>query len=81
MKGSRRLLEQTTDERAGVVREALDSAAEQAIRAGQSFGACAISSREAKANSASKAWRSLWKRQAPWRLSVQEIKAFTCDIS
>ena len=35
MKGSRRLLEQTTDERAGVVREALDSAAEQAIRAGQ----------------------------------------------
>jgi len=35
MKGSRRLLEQTTDERAGVVREAMDSAAEQAIRAGQ----------------------------------------------
>lgn len=35
MKGSRRLLEQTTDTRAGVVREAMDSAAEQAIRAGQ----------------------------------------------
>ena len=35
MKGSRRLLEHTTDERAGVVREAMDSAAEQAIRAGQ----------------------------------------------
>ena len=35
MKGSRRLLEQTTDDRAGVVREAMDSAAEQAIRAGQ----------------------------------------------
>ena len=35
MKGSRRLLEQTTDERAGVVREAMDSAAEQALRAGQ----------------------------------------------
>jgi two-component system sensor kinase FixL len=35
MKGSRRLLERTTDERAGVVREAMDSAAEQAIRAGQ----------------------------------------------
>jgi len=35
MKGSRRLLEQTTDERVGVVREAMDSAAEQAIRAGQ----------------------------------------------
>jgi two-component system sensor kinase FixL len=35
MKGSRRLLEQTTDERAGVVRAAMDSAAEQAIRAGQ----------------------------------------------
>jgi signal transduction histidine kinase len=35
MKGSRRLLEQTTDERAGVVREAIDSAAEQALRAGQ----------------------------------------------
>jgi len=35
MKGSRRLLEQTTDKRAGVVREAMDSAAEQALRAGQ----------------------------------------------
>jgi two-component system sensor kinase FixL len=35
MKGSRRLLEKTTDERAGVVREAIDNAAEQAIRAGQ----------------------------------------------
>jgi two-component system sensor kinase FixL len=35
MKGSRRLLAQTTDERAGVVREAIDNAAEQAIRAGQ----------------------------------------------
>ncbi|HEY7229374.1 MAG TPA: PAS domain S-box protein [Pseudolabrys sp.] len=35
LKGSRRLLEQTTDDRAGVVREAMDSAAEQAMRAGQ----------------------------------------------
>ena len=35
MKGSRRLLEQTKDERAGVVREAMDNAAEQALRAGQ----------------------------------------------
>ena len=35
MKGSRRLLEQYTDERSGMIREALDSAAEQAMRAGQ----------------------------------------------
>lgn len=35
MKGSRRLLEQSTDERSGVVRDAMDSAAEQALRAGQ----------------------------------------------
>jgi two-component system sensor kinase FixL len=35
MKGSRRLLEQSVDERSGVVREAMDNAAEQAMRAGQ----------------------------------------------
>jgi two-component system sensor kinase FixL len=35
MKGSRRLLEQSTDERSSIVREAMDSAAEQAMRAGQ----------------------------------------------
>lgn len=35
MKGSRRLLEDSTDERATVVREAMDKAAEQAVRAGQ----------------------------------------------
>jgi two-component system sensor kinase FixL len=35
MKGSRRLLEQSTDERSGMIREAMDSAAEQAMRAGQ----------------------------------------------
>jgi two-component system sensor kinase FixL len=35
MKGSRRLLEGSTDERAAMVREALDKAAEQALRAGQ----------------------------------------------
>jgi two-component system sensor kinase FixL len=35
MKGSRRLLEQSTDDRSGVVRDAIDNAAEQALRAGQ----------------------------------------------
>ncbi len=35
LKGSRRLLEQNPDERAVVVREAMDKAAEQAMRAGQ----------------------------------------------
>jgi two-component system sensor kinase FixL len=35
MKGSRRLLETTTDERAAQVRDAMDKAAEQALRAGQ----------------------------------------------
>jgi len=35
MKGSRRLLEHSMDERAGMIREAMDSAAEQAMRAGQ----------------------------------------------
>jgi two-component system sensor kinase FixL len=35
LKGSRRLLEQITDERSGVAREAVDNAAEQAMRAGQ----------------------------------------------
>ncbi len=35
MKGSRRLLEDRTDERATMVRDALDNAAEQALRAGQ----------------------------------------------
>jgi two-component system, LuxR family, sensor kinase FixL len=35
MKGSRRLLENSTDEHAGQVRDALDKAAEQALRAGQ----------------------------------------------
>ena len=35
MKGSRRLLENSTDERAGMVRDAMDKAAEQALRAGQ----------------------------------------------
>jgi two-component system, LuxR family, sensor kinase FixL len=35
LKGSRRLLEQSTDERSGVAREAIDNAAEQAMRAGQ----------------------------------------------
>jgi two-component system sensor kinase FixL len=35
MKGSRRLLEQSTDERSEMIRQALDSAAEQAMRAGQ----------------------------------------------
>ena len=35
MKGSRRLLEGSADERAPVLREALDKAAEQALRAGQ----------------------------------------------
>jgi two-component system, LuxR family, sensor kinase FixL len=35
LKGSRRLLEQSTDEHADLMREALDNAAEQAIRAGQ----------------------------------------------
>lgn len=35
LKGSRRLLEQSPDERAVVVREAMDNAAEQAMRAGQ----------------------------------------------
>jgi two-component system sensor kinase FixL len=35
MKGSRRLLEGSSDERAPVLREALDKAAEQALRAGQ----------------------------------------------
>jgi two-component system, LuxR family, sensor kinase FixL len=35
MKGSRRLLESNTDERAGMVRDAMDKAADQALRAGQ----------------------------------------------
>jgi two-component system sensor kinase FixL len=35
MKGSRRLLEQDTGEKAGMIREAIDNAAEQAMRAGQ----------------------------------------------
>ena len=35
MKGSRRLLEGYADERVGMVRDAMDSAAEQALRAGQ----------------------------------------------
>ena len=35
MKGSRRLLEDSADERSGMIREAMDNAAEQAMRAGQ----------------------------------------------
>jgi two-component system sensor kinase FixL len=35
MKGSRRLLENSTDERAGTLRDAMDKAADQALRAGQ----------------------------------------------
>jgi two-component system sensor kinase FixL len=35
MKGSRRLLEASTDDRSAMVREAMDKAAEQALRAGQ----------------------------------------------
>jgi two-component system sensor kinase FixL len=35
MKGSQRLLEQSSDERSGMLREAVDKAAEQAMRAGQ----------------------------------------------
>ncbi len=35
LKGSRRLLESSTDEQAGPVRDAMDKAAEQALRAGQ----------------------------------------------
>ncbi len=35
MKGSRRLLETSTDERAGMLRDAMDKAADQALRAGQ----------------------------------------------
>jgi two-component system sensor kinase FixL len=35
MKGSRRLLESSTDERSGMIRQAIDNAAEQAMRAGQ----------------------------------------------
>ena len=35
MKGSRRLLEDSTDERVTILREAMDKAAEQALRAGQ----------------------------------------------
>jgi two-component system, LuxR family, sensor kinase FixL len=35
MKGSRRLLEDSTDERAVILREAMDKASEQALRAGQ----------------------------------------------
>jgi two-component system, LuxR family, sensor kinase FixL len=35
MKGSRRLLEDSTDERAAILREAMDKAGEQALRAGQ----------------------------------------------
>ncbi|MGA8652703.1 MAG: PAS domain S-box protein [Xanthobacteraceae bacterium] len=35
MKGSRRLLEESSDERVGILREAMDKAAEQALRAGQ----------------------------------------------
>jgi two-component system sensor kinase FixL len=35
MKGSRRLLEESSDERSALIREALDRAAEQAMRAGQ----------------------------------------------
>jgi two-component system, LuxR family, sensor kinase FixL len=35
MKGSRRLLEESSDERSALVREAMDKAAEQAMRAGQ----------------------------------------------
>ena len=35
MKGSRRLIENSTDERAGLLRTAMDKAAEQALRAGQ----------------------------------------------
>jgi two-component system sensor kinase FixL len=35
MKGTRRLLETSTDERSGTLRDAMDKAAEQAVRAGQ----------------------------------------------
>src|SRR5690606_18668035 len=35
MKGSRRLLQDTADDRTGLVKEALDKAADQAMRAGQ----------------------------------------------
>ena len=55
MKGSRRLLEDGTDERAAILRDAMEKASDQALRAGSGSAACATSSR---AGRASGGWRT-----------------------
>ena len=81
MKGSRRLLENSTDDRSALLRDAMDKAAEQALRAGRSSAACAISWRAAKASAGSKASRSWSRKRARWRSSAPRIRAFACDFS
>ncbi len=54
LKGGMRLLQDRQDEESRMTRDALDKANEQAMRAGRSFAACAISCRVATANGAGK---------------------------
>ncbi len=58
LKGSRKLLESALDERSTMIRDAMDKAADQALRAGRSSAGCAISWRAARANAGWKASRS-----------------------
>ena len=81
MKGSRRLLEGSTDDRSAMLRDAMDKAAEQALRAGRSSAACATSWPVAKASAGSRASRSSSRRRVPWRLLARRTRAFAYDSS
>jgi two-component system sensor kinase FixL len=81
MKGSRRLLESGAEDRSSLLRDALDKAGDQAMRADRSFVACANSWGEATASGESKAPRSSSKRRALWRSLVQRIKVSASGFS
>ncbi len=82
MKGSRRLLESSTDEPLGTAarRHGQGRASRRCAR-GRSSAACAISSRAARASAGSKASRSWSRKPAPWRWSAPRIRASASDFS
>ena len=70
MKGSRRLLEQSTDERSEMIRQAMDSAAEQAMRAGQIIRRLRDFVARGESERRVESCLNWWKKQARWRLSA-----------
>jgi len=81
MKGSRRLLENSTDDRSALLRHAMDKAAEQALRAGQIIRRLRDFVARGESERRVESVKKLVEEASALALSAPRIRAFACDFN